>query len=169
VLSHRSRDSVAPDVCPPGWTPHPSRHLFGCRGMDRGIEGLSTPWTRSWVSKADLCPASGFLALCGFCLERYEMRLGVSSAYCWFPVAPASVHKPLERPIAPLVVTASVVAKGFFESGRCRTGLPGCRARQFDWRKRRRLLNREARRWREETCSLSRSRSVYPSSSSRSS
>lgn len=52
------------------------------------------------------------------------MRIGVSSAYCWSPSPPASVHKSLERPIAPLVVTASAVAQGF-ESGRCRTRTPG--------------------------------------------
>ena len=55
--------------------------------MDRGIEGLRTPLDPELASKADLCPASGFLALCGFCLERYEMRRCVSSGYCWFAIA----------------------------------------------------------------------------------
>ena len=47
------------------------------------------------------------LALCGFCLERNEMRCGVSSAYRWFAIGSCFGHKPLERPMAPLVATAS--------------------------------------------------------------
>jgi hypothetical protein len=48
------------------------------------------------------------LALCGFCLERYEKRRGSVPPTAGSPSPPTSVHEPLERPIAPLVPTASV-------------------------------------------------------------
>jgi hypothetical protein len=60
-----------------------------------GLEGRSMP----------CAPVS--LALCGFCLERYKKRRGSVPPTAGSPSPPASVHKPLERPIAPLVATAS--------------------------------------------------------------
>jgi hypothetical protein len=61
VLSHRSRDPVAPEVR------SPARHApllgtsFRCRGMDRGIEGFRTALGPvAGASKADLCPVPGF-------------------------------------------------------------------------------------------------------------
>jgi hypothetical protein len=82
--------------------------------MDRGIEGFRTSHgARSGASKADLCPAPVSLALCVFFLERYEKRRGVSSAYCWFAIASSfRFEKPLERPIPPLVATASAAGQG---------------------------------------------------------
>jgi hypothetical protein len=55
----------------------------------------------------------GFLRSLRLLSGAYEKRRGVSSAYCWFPIASSfRFEKPLERPIPPLVATASALGQG---------------------------------------------------------